>query len=139
MSANTTAEALPTPGATEVLAVPLRRRFSAAFKQKVIQEVEARQRAGLEIGSVLRREGLYSSHLSKWRQAEEAHGAEGLEPRKPGPKPDPERAYAADLERLRRENARLAARLERAELIIDVQKKVSQMLGLELPPEPPSL
>lgn len=107
----------------EVVPRAKRRRFSAEYKDRVIKEAEQCRAPG-EIGALLRREGLYSSHLSKWRQQQRQGQLQG---RKRGRKVNPE---AAELKRLRRENARLRQQLERAELIIDVQKKVSQMLGL---------
>jgi transposase-like protein len=84
------------------------------------------------VGILLRREGLYSSHLTTWRQQRERGELQGLTPAKRGRKANP---HAAEIARLQRENERLKAQLARAELIIDVQKKLSQMLGL---PETPS-
>jgi transposase-like protein len=75
----------------------------------------------------LRREGLYSSHLTTWRRQRVQGQLAGLSPKKRGRKPDPQ---AAELARLQRENERLKARLQQAETIIEVQKKVSQLLGL---------
>lgn len=106
------------------------RRFSAEYKERILKEAEACTRPG-EIGALLRREGLYSSLLSKWRQQQTQHGRTGLAPHKRGRKADPQ---GQEIARLRRENERLQAKLERAELIIEVQKKLSQMLGL--PTEP---
>lgn len=116
----------------EVPAQARRRTFTAAFKLRLLREVEARQAAGQEIGSVLRRERLYSSTISEWRAARERGELEGLEPQKRGPKPEPDREARAEVERLRRENERLQKRLEQAELIIEVQKKVSRLLGLDV-------
>lgn len=116
----------------EVPAQARRRTFAAAFKLKILREVDARQAAGEEIGSVLRREGLYSSAISEWRAARERGELEGLEPQKRGPKPEPDRDGRAEVDRLRRENERLQKRLEQAELIIEVQKKVSRLLGLDV-------
>ena len=116
----------------EVPAQARRRTFTAAFKLKILREVDARQEAGQEIGSVLRREGLYSSAISEWRAARERGELEGLEPQKRGPKPEPDRDGRAEVDRLRRENERLQKRLEQAELIIEVQKKVSRLLGLDV-------
>ena len=116
----------------EVPAQAKRRTFTAAFKLKILQEVDKRQAAGQEIGSVLRREGLYSSAIGEWRAARERGELEALEPQKRGPKPDPDRETRAENERLRRENERLQKRLEQAELIIEVQKKVSRLLGLDV-------
>ena len=119
----------------EVPAQAKRRRFTAAFKLKILQEVDKRQAAGQEIGSVLRREGLYSSSIGEWRAARERGELDALEPQKRGPKPDPDRETRAENERLRRENERLQKRLEQAELIIEVQKKVSRLLGLDAKPD----
>ena len=116
----------------EVPAQARRRTFTAAFKLKILREVDARQEAGQEIGSVLRREGLYSSAISEWRAARERGELEGLEPQKRGPKPEPDRDGRAEVDRLRRENERLQKRLEQVELIIEVQKKVSRLLGLDV-------
>jgi len=111
----------------EVLPRAKRRRFSAEYKLRILEEVDGCTQRG-EIGALLRREGLYSSHLSTWRQQRLLGQLEGLSPKKRGRKPqDPAVEEAA---RLRRENERLRARLEQAEMIIDVQKKLSQLLGL---------
>ena len=103
-----------------------RRRFTAEYKLRVLEEADACRQPG-EVGALLRREGLYSSHLTTWRQQRDRGALQGLAPAKRGRKSDPQ---AAEVARLKRENERLRAKLERAELIIDVQKKVSQMLGL---------
>jgi transposase-like protein len=115
--------AVPNP---EVIAKAARRHFTAEYKQRILQEAEACTQPG-EIGALLRREGLYSSHLTTWRQQRDRGARQGLIPAKRGRKADP---LAAEIARLQRENERLKAKLERAELIIEVQKKVSQMLGL---------
>jgi transposase-like protein len=111
----------------EVLPRAKRRQFSAEYKLRILEEVDACTKRG-QIGALLRREGLYSSHLSKWRQQRAKGQLEGLSPKKRGRKtPDP---TEVELARLRRENERLRSRLEQAEIIIDVQKKLSQLLGL---------
>jgi transposase len=111
----------------EVLPRAKRRRFSAEYKLRILEEVDGCTQRG-QIGALLRREGLYSSHLSTWRQQRLLGQLEGLSPKKRGRKPqDPAVEEAA---RLRRENERLRARLEQAEMIIDVQKKLSKLLGL---------
>lgn len=115
-------EAMPN---TEVVAKAKRRRFTAAEKQRWLREVEACQGSG-EIGALLRREGIYASYLTTWRKQRELGELDGLAPRKRGPKPNPE---AIELAKLRREHARLQERMRRAELIIEVQKKVARMLG----------
>lgn len=102
------------------------RRFSAAYKQRILAEVERCTQAG-EVGAVLRREGLYSSHLTRWRQQLQAEQLDRLQPRKRGRKVDPQ---AGEVARLQRENERLKTQLERAELIIEAQKKLCQLLNL---------
>ena len=116
---------------TEVVAKAKRKRFTAGEKLRILREVDACQGSG-EIGALLRREGIYSSYLTTWRRQRERGELDGLAPHKRGPKPNPE---AIELAKLRRENARLQERLRRAELIIDVQKKVARMFGetLEAP------
>jgi transposase-like protein len=110
----------------EVIPRAKRRQFSAEYKLHILTEADQCSQRG-EIGALLRREGLYSSHLTTWRKQRDQGQLQGLTPQKRGRKPDPQ---AAELARLQRENAQLRRRLEQAELIIDVQKKVAQMLGL---------
>ena len=114
---------LPNP---EVIVKASRRSFTAEYKLKILQAIDACQKPG-EIGAILRREGLYSSHLTKWRRERKQGELQGLVPAKRGRKAD---LQAAEITRLQREADRLQARLERAEVIIDVQKKLSQLLGL---------
>ncbi len=109
---------------TEVVARPKRRRFSAAYKRSILEEADRCTEAG-DIGALLRREGLYSSNLTTWRRQRQ-HGE--LEGAKPGRKPVSEEAK--QVKKLQRENARLKRKLEQAELVIEVQKKLSQLLGL---------
>lgn len=118
-------EAMPK---TEVVAKAKRKRFTAVEKLRLLREVDACQGTG-EVGALLRRAGIYSSYLTTWRRQRERGELDGLAPRKRGPKPDPQ---AIELAKLRRENARLQDRLERAEFIIDFQKKVAQMFGKTL-------
>jgi transposase-like protein len=110
---------------TEVVAKAKRRLFTAEYKLRILRELDGSQGSG-ETGALLRREGLYSSHLTSWRRQRARGELDGLAPQKRGPKPDPQ---AVELSRLERENERLRERLRQAELIIDVQKKVAQMLG----------
>ncbi len=108
-----------------------RRRFTAAYKLQILQQVE-RCRAPGEVGALLRREGLYSSHLATWRAARRRGELAGLAQRR-GPKPalpDPRAKQIAELER---QLAKTTARAERAEAIVELQKKVSQLLGIALP------
>ena len=86
-----------------------------------------------ELGALLRREGLYSSHLTSWRAQATRGELAGLEPKKRGPKPKSVDPRDKQLAALERENAKLKRRLEHAEAIIAVQKKVSQLLGIALP------
>lgn len=113
---------------TEVVTRAARRRFTAEYKLRILREVEACKGTG-EIGALLRREGLYSSNLSKWRQQRARGELEGLAEQRRGPKEDPQ---AVENARLKRENERLREELRKAQLIIDVQKKVSQLLGMPL-------
>ena len=117
--------AVPEP---EVVVRAERRRFSRAYKLDILEQAEQCRDAG-EIGSLLRREGLYSSHLTRWRQAREQGRLDSSSQKKRGRKADPQ---AVELTRLKKENERLKKQLEQAELIIDVQKKVSQLVGLSM-------
>ena len=110
---------------TEVIAKAVRRRFSAEYKLRILEEAEACSSG--EIGALLRREGLYSSHLTTWRRQREAGQLAGLAAKKRGPKPD---LQAEELKRLRKENERLQVRLQQAAAIIEAQKKLAQLFGL---------
>ncbi len=119
-------------GEVEVLAKARRRVFSAEYKRRVLREADGCKKPG-ELGALLRREGLYSSHLAAWRAARRRGELAALGSKRRGPKPDrpdPRQKRIAELER---ENRRLRARAERAEALVEVQKKLSQLLGLELP------
>jgi transposase len=114
----------------EVPEKPRRRRFTAEYKRRIVREADACTKAG-ELGALLRREGLYSSHLAAWRGALRDRGQKGLEPQKRGPQPRPP-AGAKErkrIEQLERENRRLLARAERAEALVALQKKVAALLG----------
>lgn len=104
---------------------PLRRFFSAEYKLRILREVDACSKPG-DRGALLRREGLYSSLITDWRRQRETGELEGLEPKKRGAKPKRTPAEREN-ERLLRENARLQEQLRRAELIIEAQKKVTQI------------
>ena len=114
----------------EVLARAKRRTYTGEFKQKVLAEADAARGSG-EIGAVLRRHGLYSSHLTKWRQERKSGILEGLAPQKRGPK-SKANPLTAENQKLQRANERLTDRLRKAEIIIDVQKKVAMLLGLPI-------
>ena len=111
----------------EVVPKAKRRQFSASYKLSIVGEADACTEAG-QIGSMLRREGLYSSHLSTWRKQRNQGQLKGLSRKKQGRKQADQRDE--ELKELRRENERLRQRLEQAEAIIDVQKKLSELLGL---------
>ena len=114
----------------EVMAKPTRRRYTAEYKLKVLREAEALSGRG-EIGALLRREGLYSSNLTQWRKQRERGELEGLS-RKRGPLPKGKNSLADKVKVLERENVRLKGRAERAEGLVELQKKVSEILGIEL-------
>ena len=112
-----------------------RRRFTAEYKRKVLQEADACTEFG-QIGALLRREGLYSSHLVTWRHARERGELEGLAPKKRGPKAQEPNPLAGELAAKEREIARLKAENAKLQIICDVQKKVSLLLGVTLPTIP---
>jgi len=118
----------------EVVADAKRRTFTAEYKLRILTEAEAAKGSG-GIGALLRREGLYSSHLVTWRHERQVAVQQALAPKTRGPKPkhDPN---AEELHKLRRENQRLTESLRRAEIVIDVQKKVGALLGWPLPVDP---
>ena len=116
----------------EVSSKRIRRRFSAAFKRRILQEADKCPSG--ELGALLRREGLYYSNLTKWRKQRESGELSSLQPRKRGKKPSPTNPLSKEVEKLRRENMRLEKRLRQAETIIDVQKKLCDVLGLTVPP-----
>jgi len=107
---------------TEVVAKPGRRRFTAAYIDAVLKELDAARHG--EIGKILRREGLYGKQVAQWRKQRES----GVQPKR-GPKPAASSEVRKELARLTRENARLERKLEQAEMIIDVQKKVAALLS----------
>jgi transposase-like protein len=108
-----------------------RRTFTAEYKRRILREADACTEPG-EVGALLRREGLYSSHLTSWRKQRQRGELAGLSPKKRGRKGHSKTVSAKEYERLQRENRRLRQRLEQAELIIDIQKKASEMLGIPL-------
>lgn len=114
----------------EVPPASQRRQFSPEYKLRVLRQADDCRNSG-EVGALLRREGLYSSHLSAWRKARERGELAGLKPRKRGRKADPDTARSRQVAKLEKENARLREKLRKAEKIIEVQKKLSEILGLE--------
>lgn len=119
-----------TSSEVEVMAKPVRRRFTAEYKLGVLRQVDACSGRG-ELGALLRREGLYSSHLTQWRKQRERGERQGLS-RKRGPSPKQRHPLTDKVKVLERENARLKLRAERAEGLVELQKKVSEILGIEL-------
>jgi transposase-like protein len=119
------------PPDPEVPEKAIRRHFTAEYKVNVLRQAED-CREKREIGALLRREGLYSSHLTTWRRQKDAGILSGLKPKQRGRKANPVHPLQAEVEQLRKENNRLQRRLKKAELIIDIQKKISQMLGIPL-------
>jgi transposase len=114
----------------EVPDKPKRRSFTADYKKRILSEADAAAESGA-IGALLRREGLYSSHLTTWRQ-ERAAGIDRAFSKKRGPKVR-RNAMAEENDKLRRQNERLTEKLRKAELIIEVQKKVAALLGNTMP------
>jgi transposase len=125
------------PRLVESVPQPVKRMYTAEFKLRILEEVDRLGASG-ERGSqvaFLRREGLTWTHVHRWRRQLETGGVEGLEPKKRGPKPKTDPA-TKELERLRRQNERLQVQLRKAEIIIDVQKKLAALLGVEVPASP---
>ena len=120
----------------EVVADARRRSFSGEYKRRILAELDSAAALPGAIGALLRREGLYSSHLSTWRRERQAGILKGLTPQKRGPKSkcNPQEE---EMQKLRRENQRLAEELRKAAIVIDVQKKVGALLGWPLPKADP--
>lgn len=116
----------------QVPAKTKRRRFTAGYKLKIVREAEGYKQAG-EVGALLRREGLYSSHLADWRRARER--GELVNAPKRGRKAKPVDPSAKRVAELERQNAKLLARAERAEALVELQKKVAALLGNPFPSE----
>ncbi len=115
----------------EVAEKPQRRRFTAEYKVRILRDADACAEPGA-IGALLRREGLYSSHLTAWRRQREQGALAGLAPKTRGRRGAPPHPLARRVSELERENTRLQHRLQQAEAIIEVQKKVSELLGIPL-------
>ena len=134
-AANAAGAAPPAPRPSvpdsEVIARPRRRSFTAEYRRSILEQADAAHDAGA-VGLLLRREGLYSSHLATWRRQRKQGGIDALTPKKRGPK-----VVVSPLVKENREllaaNARLTKKLKNAELIIEVQKKVAALLGNPIP------
>jgi transposase len=122
---------VPPAASPELSPRPQRRTFSAAAKLRILEETDRAADTG-GIAAILRREGLYSSALTDWRRQRDAGAFEALKPLRRGPKPVPAQPEGAALGQLRRENAGLRQRLEHAEAIIGIQKKVAALLGMPM-------
>jgi transposase len=119
----------------EVVAQAKRRRFTAEYKQRILAEADQAKGSG-GIGALLRREGLYSSLLATWRRERAAGVLQALTSQKRGPKSkrDP---IQEEIQKLQKDNARLTEQLRKAEIVIDVQKKVGALLGWPIPTQDP--
>ena len=120
---------------TEVVAKARRRRFTAEYKRRIVREADRCTTPGA-IGALLRREGLYSSHLTSWRAARDRGELEGLAPKKRGPKAAPPDPRDKQIAEQGREIANWRTRAERAEALVEVQKKVAALLGTPFDSEP---
>ncbi len=127
-AANAGAGAPPDP---EVAAKPTRRRFTAEYRLRILEEADRCTQSG-EVGQMLRREGLYSSHLTKWRQARREGSLRGLRSKKRGAKPKASNPLEPKVRELEAKVARLEKDLHTAHTILDVQGKVAGLLGFSL-------
>jgi transposase-like protein len=122
----------PLDANSEVVPQARRRHFSNAEKRRVLEAADRCTKPG-EIGALMRREGVYSSSLSTWRRQREAADLAALAPQKRGPKADPNRADTLLIAQLTRDNLRLQSSLDKAHLVIEVQKKIGLLLGVTTP------
>lgn len=120
---------LPDPA---VDARPIPRKYTKEYKARILREVEQLRHG--EVGPFLRQEGLYTSHITDWRKQRDQALEKWLEPQRPGPKPEPVNTLADELAKVKRENAVLQRKLKRAETIIEVQKKIAEILSIPLHP-----
>lgn len=114
----------------EVPAKATRRRFSARYKLRILEQSDGCQSG--EVGALLRREGLYWSNLQTWRRQREEGTLKALTPRKRGRKSKPVNPLEPQVKQLQAENRKLRGKLEKAEIMLDIQKKVSHLLGISL-------
>ena len=124
--------AAPSRPNPEVVANAKRRAFTAEYKLGILAEADAATAQPGAIGALLRREGLYSSHLTTWRRERQTGILKGLTPHKRGPK-SKRNPQEEEMQKLRKDNQRLTEQLRKAEIVIDVQKKVGALLGWPLP------
>ncbi len=128
-----TVVAAPASASPELSERPRRRRFTAQDKLRILAETDRAAETG-GIGAILRREGLYSSALTDWRKLRDTGAFGALAPAKRGPKAADPNPLAGELALVQRDNARLQLRLKRAEAIVELQKKVAELLGIPLAP-----
>lgn len=127
----TTGAASPADAPSTEIQLPTKRPTrSAAERLRIVEEYDSYAPGAPERGALLRREGIYTSQISKWRKLRTKGALAALTAQTPGPKPTTSDPLQAEVERLRKENVRLQARLTQAETIIDVQKKVAALLGI---------
>lgn len=137
-SINTSQQSIPVNDSTsqrpnpEVPEKKPRRRFTAKYKLRILSEIDASTHPG-DIGAILRREGLYYSNITTWRRQRREGALKGLSPKKRGRKKRPVSPETHRIAELERENRQLANKLKQAETIIDVQKKISEILGAPHP------
>jgi hypothetical protein len=131
--------AVPRSEETEVTEKAKRRLFTAEYKKDILKKADRALASGVAgaLGELLRTEGLYSSHLTEWRKARDRGELAGLAPKRRGPAKRVVDERDQRIAELERELARKGARLQTAELIIEAQKKVSAILGIQLPEPPP--
>jgi transposase-like protein len=120
------------PPDPEVVEMKPRRKFTAQYKLRILEEADACTEPG-QIGALLRREGLYSSNLNTWRRQRKEGQLAALGAKKRGRKPIPKNPLADRVVQLEKENRRLQNQLKQARTIIDVQKKISEILGIPQP------
>ncbi len=126
------ASAPPVVPPTEVSAKAKRRSYSVKEKLRILREADACDERG-QVGALLRREGLYSSHLCEWRQARDRGELSVVAPPARGPKPVPRDPSAEKIRDLEKQLARVTARAEHAEALVELQKKIAALLGKPLP------
>jgi transposase-like protein len=119
----------PNPPDPEVMENKPRRRFTAKYKLRILDEADACTEPG-QTGALLRREGLYSSNLTTWRRQRDEGQMRGLSPKMRGRKAKPGNPLAQRVAELERETQLLRNKLKKAELIIEFQKKISEILGI---------
>ena len=120
----------PEAASPELLVRPVRRNLTAEYKLRILAEADKVAGIPGATGAIMRREGLYSSALTDWRRLRETGALGALGPVKRGPKASEPNPLSKEVAQLLRDNKRLARQLERAEIVIDVQKKVAALLGL---------